>query len=223
MPGSAVRFSTVVLRPSTATVVTSDYSYRTTSTVPGYLLYRTSSRTQYSVDSVFGNATTVLTFFLATDRPGIHRRVLQGKMPGRSSGRARGRRGGRGGRGDRGDRRRAMPTFEPPDLTQPEPEPESDASTQRASSSGSSSIMTWPGGVHRKWVQKSDAGLTREPTSQTPCRFGAACTRPDCWFSHPPGHPLGPSAGGDDTPFYHFDLERAVSLHAWPPRRCCRS
>jgi hypothetical protein len=23
-----------------------------------------------------------------------------------------------------------------------------------------------------------------------PCKFGAACTRQGCWFSHPPGHPL---------------------------------
>jgi hypothetical protein len=69
---------------------------------------------------------------------------------------------------------------------QPEPEPES-ACTQ---DSAQGELAKWPGGVHRKWVEKTPASSATEPTSQTPCRFGAACTRPGCWYSHPPGHPL---------------------------------
>jgi len=32
--------------------------------------------------------------------------------------------------------------------------------------------------------------------SGNPCRNGAACTRPDCWFQHPPGRSVSSKSGG---------------------------
>jgi len=34
------------------------------------------------------------------------------------------------------------------------------------------------------------------PTSRVPCKFGVACTRADCMFTHPPGRRLGGAGGG---------------------------
>ena len=68
-------------------------------------------------------------------------------------------------------------------------------------------LTRWPGGVHRTWVEKSDAGSPREAAVKPPCRFGAACTRPDCWYAHPADHPLSMAdAAGSGTEERRFTV-----------------
>lgn len=63
-----------------------------------------------------------------------------------------------------------------------------------------------------------DAALPSNPTSR-PCRFGAACTRADCFFSHPPNRGVGASAGaGSGTPCrFGLGCTRADCYYSHPP------
>lgn len=56
-------------------------------------------------------------------------------------------------------------------------------------------------------------------TGSRPCRFGASCTRADCFFSHPPGRVLpGSAAGASATPCrFGLGCTRADCFFSHPP------
>ena len=51
-----------------------------------------------------------------------------------------------------------------------------------------------------------------------PCRFGTACTRKDCYFSHPPGRGAGGAIGGTPCRF-GLGCTRADCYYSHPPGR----
>lgn len=111
-------------------------------------------------------------------------------------------------RGGRGGRVRPAVAQSAAESTHPEPEPEPvDAQDP------TQLLTTWPGGVHRKWVEKSAAALSTDPANHTPCRFGAACTRPNCWYTHPPGHPL--SSAGDASSVSGISPSKCFTILTW--------